>query len=137
MIVIDASVGSKWLLTIDEAYRDKALKLLERHSNEDEIIIVPELFFYEISNAIATKTFISPNKTSVLLKKLFETNLSVYHPNQNDVIVATKLAKKHKTSVYDMLYAVIAQKEKAKLITADDKFIAKTKFKFVKHIKDL
>lgn len=136
MIVLDASVGGKWLLKIDESYRDKALNILRKHFDEEEKITVPDLFFYEIANAIATKTTISPRNIQPLMKKLFETNLSIYHPLQDDIIASTKLAKKHKTSVYDMLYSVVAKKNKATLVTADEKFVQKTGFKFVKHIKD-
>ena len=137
MIVVDASVGGKWLFTVDESYRTSALDILRKHSDEEEKIIVPDLFFYEISNAVVTKTTITVQKISQILKKLFEINLSVYHPIEKDIVSSTRLAKKYQTSVYDMLYAVIAKRTKTILVTADEKFIQKTGFRFVKHIKDI
>ena len=68
---------------------------------------------------------------------MFSFNLASVKSTQKDIIKSIQLTKKYSTSVYDMLYAVLAKENKAILVTADEKFIQKTRFKFVKHIKDL
>ena len=136
MIVTDASVVFKWVKT-QEPYYDKALKLLRSHLKEREKIIVPHLLFIEIANALATKTKNTKETIRKDLNYIFKANLEVYIPDNKDILNTANLAKEYKTSAYDMLYAVVAKKHKTKLITADANFINKTKFKFVKHLKDI
>jgi len=131
MIVIDASVAAKWILE-HEQDTDKALIILKNHTFSIEEIIVPDLFFYEIANTLATKSGMTSKEVIVALGKVYQSNLSVYHPLEVDVSQTTKLAKEYKTSVYDMLYAVVAKTHKATLITADKQFVKQTGFKFVK-----
>ena len=131
MIVVDASIMGKWVLE-DEVGIEDALLLLNNHTKGIEEIIVPELVFYEVANALATKSKISATQTSLALNKIFKLQLRIYHPNQSDIIESATLARKYKTSVYDMLYAIVAKNHKATLITADEKFINQTTFKFVK-----
>ena len=55
MVVIDTSVAFKWFNEIEE-YRDKAKEILATHLKKSDEIIVPNLLYYELSNAWATKT---------------------------------------------------------------------------------
>lgn len=135
-MIVDASVALKWVFKGEE-HQDNALLLLKNHNDGKEKIIVPDLFFYEAANTLATKTALSTNEISESLAIIFEANLVVYHPIEKEVLQAAKLAKKHETSVYDMLYAVVAKKHKTRLVTADENFIKKTRFRFVKLLKDI
>jgi predicted nucleic acid-binding protein len=54
-----------------------------------------------------------------------------------ELVDAGVLAKKYKTSVYDMIYAVVAKNKKCALVTADENFVRKTKFKHVKLLRGL
>lgn len=135
-MIIDTSIAIKWIKK-EESDSKQALQILERFISGKEKIIVPSLFFLEIANSLVTKS----NTTIGIIKKelnfLFQINLNVYEPNTKDIQQTSFLAKKYKTSVYDMLYAVVAKRHKMILITADEKFIQKTKFSFVKHISKI
>lgn len=131
MIVIDASVGSKWFLKRESGVAQVKL-IFEKHLSKLEEIIVPELFFYEIANMLSTKTEVSLWKVTYSLNKLYKAQLKIFYPEEKHILVAAKLAKKYKTSVYDMLYAVVAKAHKIDLITADEQFVKQTGFKFVK-----
>lgn len=136
MIVIDASVAAKWVL-LGEEDQQKAFLLLERHENKIDEIIIPDLFLYEIANTLSTKVNIPLTVALRSTKKIIRANLHIYHPIPDEIIETVKLSKKYKTTVYDMLYAVVAKRHKINLITADENFIKKTKFKFVKLVKDI
>lgn len=136
MIVIDASVGLKWLRRENEKHIDEALLLLKNHSDDVENIVVPSLFYLEIANALVTKSKTKAGTIKENLSFLNDINLKVDSFTKTDYIEASLLAKRYKTTVYDMLYAVIARKLNTILITADDKFIKKTKFKFVKFLSE-
>lgn len=133
-MILDASVAIKWLLRGEE-YEREALAILKRHIEKKDTIIVPEFIYLEIANTLATKSMLSERQIRESLMVIFQMDLQIYQQSQEDVLMSAKLAKQHKTSVYDMLYAVIAKTNKMTLITADEAFIHKTDFPFVKHIK--
>jgi len=133
-MILDASVAIKWLMKGEE-YEQEALAILMRHIEKRDMIIVPELIHLEIANTLATKTMLSERQIHESLIVIFQMNLEIYQPRHEDIALSAKLAKQYKTSVYDMLYAVIAKINKMTLVTADEAFIRKTSFSFVKHIK--
>ena len=136
MIVIDASVAIKWIRQ-EESCRHQALLLHAQHLSATQAIIVPELFFIEIANALATKSDFSAPEVKTGLELIYQAHLNIYQLHQTDIFTAAQLAKKYKTSVYDMLYAVIAKTHHTTLITADENFLKKTRFKFVKLLQDI
>lgn len=134
MIVVDASVVIKWI-NQDEQDSDLARRLLHRHLEKLEEIIVPRLLFYEVANTLATKSRTSKETMTKGLHLLLGSSLRIYLEQNKELIEASILAKDYHASVYDMLYALIAKKKKTRLITADKKFLEKTKFKFVKLLR--
>ena len=136
MIVLDASVATKFINT-QEKESDIAEKLLRAHIEEKEKIIIPSLLFFEVANALATKTDLKEEYIKRGLCLLYDANFVIYEVNQEDIIEAALLAKKYKTSVYDMVYVVIAKNKKVTLITADNKFTNKVNFSFVQTLSKL
>lgn len=130
MIIIDASVAIKWINK--EIYSELAFSLLNKHIAGDQKIIVPGFLFIEVANALGTKSRSSEKDISEGLQFLFASNLHIYELINEDIIQAARKAKQYKTSVYDMLYAVIADKKNSLLITADEKFAQKVNLPFVK-----
>ena len=130
MIVIDASVANKIIL--EEEGQDKVEEIFRKHTLKIEEIIAVNLLFYEIANTLATKANLSSNRVTRALTAFYQTNLNIYHCGETEVKEAAKLAKNYKTSVYDMLYAVVAKANGTILITADEQFVKQTGFKFVK-----
>ncbi|KKQ53343.1 hypothetical protein A2865_03905 [Candidatus Woesebacteria bacterium RIFCSPHIGHO2_01_FULL_39_17] len=136
MIVIDASVALKWILEKEE-YSDKALLIYKDHIEGKETVLVPELLFIEVANTLVTKSQLTIDEVSKGLSFVYKASLNTGGVDEKNILKISRLAKKYSTSVYDMLYAVIAKENKTILVTADEGFIQKTGFKFVKHIKDI
>lgn len=136
MIVVDASVAFKWLKSKDEPFHKQALVILADHLSERNKILVPDILFVEIANSLVTKTNTTDTTIKDDLESLYSFNLEVEIPDAGDIIKTADLAKKNKTSVYDMLYAVIAKKYNTTLITADEKFVKKTKFPHMKLLSE-
>ena len=136
MIVIDASVALKWVKE-EEAFREKALILFQKHKSGLDQITVPNLIYIEVANALVTKSSTTNKLIKTALKFIFAANLKNYELSPDTLLDASALARKYNTSVYDMLYAVIAKENKTTLVTADENFIRRTGFKFVKYIKDI
>ncbi|GEM_PF-1752789 len=137
MIVIDASVALKLVRRKDEKYINEALRLLGNHLDGKEQIAVPYLLFLEIANALVTKTDTTTDQVTRNLTKLFEFKFKQLTIGERDIINSSRLAKKLKTSVYDMLYAVVARANKCTLYTADENFVKKLKTRWVKHISEV
>lgn len=131
MIVVDTSIAIKWLRSDEERY-EAAMSLYKNHIDKREEIIVPNFLYIEAANALATNNVLSPKDIACGMEILFEARLGEYIIKEEDIIEASILANKYKTTVYDMLYAVIAKNKKILLITDDKKFANKVKFPFVK-----
>ena len=136
MIVVDSSVAFKWLKTKDEPHSEQASTLLSMHIQGETRIITLSLLFIEIANALSTKTATKPNIIRRDLDILYDLDLEVYRETADDIVTASLLARKKKTSVYDMLYAVVAKRLGTDLITADEQFVRKTKFAHVKLLSE-
>lgn len=135
MIIIDSSVAFKWFST-DEIYTKEAMRILENHLSKLNSIFVPDLIFYEMTNAWSTKSTLRIDKIKVNIKQLKKYNLNVIPFSLVLLEKITSFSKEHKVTVYDAIYAVLAKEKKCPLITADEKFVAAVKLPFVKNLKD-
>ena len=132
MVITDASVVFKWFDQAEE-YFDQALKILNKHLAEDNIV-VPDLFFYELANAWTTKSALSPKDIKLNLVKLESYKLNIESFTYNLIQKAVVFSKKYKVSLYDASYAVLAKEKKCDLITADSKFVTQVNLFFVKDL---
>ena len=133
MIIIDASVATK-LINIQEEGSSKAAELLSAHVKGQEKITVPQLLFLEVANALATKSQIQETQIEEGIGLLYEAKFKVSDIQKSDVVDAALFAKRYKTSVYDMLYVILAKKNNCILITADEKFATKVNLPFLKSL---
>lgn len=130
MIIVDTSVAIKWLRS-DEEGHEEAMQIYKNHIENKEEILVPGLFYIEAANALATNNILSDNDISEGIEFLYESHFFEQEVSHKMITEAALLAKKYKTSVYDMLYAVIARSKNATLITADKRFANSVNFSFV------
>ncbi|MGI8419997.1 MAG: type II toxin-antitoxin system VapC family toxin [Candidatus Levyibacteriota bacterium] len=127
MIIVDTSIAIKWLRA-DEDGHEEALILYKNHIEKINEIIVPELFYIEAANALATNKVLSKDDISEGMAFLYEAQFRKHQITHEAVVEAALLANQYRTSVYDMLYAVIAKSKDALLVTADKKFARATNF---------
>lgn len=135
MIVVDASVIGKLIFPREEG-RELVKSIFQRHLNRTQEIVVPDILFYELGNALATKTSVTQNIMNNVLTRLYNFSLNVCHFGEEDIKRASQFAKSCEVSVYDASYAVLAQEKKCDLITADEKFVEKVNLSFVKSLSD-
>lgn len=135
MIVIDASVVIKWVRDGEE-HQESALRILNNHVDRREEIVAPDLLLYEVTNALITKVHTSWSVIHTSLDVIIQAHILRYHPGEADVLLASKLALKYKTTLYDMLYVVTAERYDTIFVTADEKFVRKTKFPHIKLLSE-
>lgn len=135
MVIIDASVAFKWF-SQEEENADQALDLLSSHQSKQNIILVPDLLFYELTNAWVTKTVLTIKGIKTFLKDLQNINLKIETVQFELLNRAVVLSKKYKLSLYDAVYITLARQKKCLFLTADQKLIEKINLPFVKLLRD-
>lgn len=118
--VIDASVIVKWFL--NEENSEKALKIREDHILEKTILIIPELTFIEILNALKYKGA-NVQRLLDVNKSLWGMQFKVEKINSFILDKAIENAIKYNITIYDSLYVTIAQIYGTSLITADKELL--------------
>jgi predicted nucleic acid-binding protein len=124
VVVVDASVGAKWLLPeIGETWTGKAAALLSRYEKKEIEFVVPDFFYVEIANAIwkAVRTGRVPQAfgnqaLGLLMQREFATV-----PARKLLDDALEIATAHSRTIYDSLYVALAVQAKTQLITADER----------------
>lgn len=126
MIVLDSSVALKWFFA-DEDGVEHALRVRDDHISGKNEIAVPTLFFYEIANVLATKVKLSPEDAQEAFELISAFEFNVLELDSLEYLEAMALADKHKVSVYDASYHVLADRFGCRFLTADRKFWEKMK----------
>ena len=118
-LVLDASVGVKWFSDIGEADIPRARAMLKAHAVGDISLLVPELFFHEISNALVHKKTISKDLLEEAISTLLALGLSVFPLSKDHLVMAVHLARKADITEYDAYYIVAAINAGCPLVTAN------------------
>lgn len=126
MIVLDSSVALKWIFDEEEG-SGHAMRVRDNHISGIGEIAVPELFFYEIANVLATKVRLAPDEAREAFKLISDFELNVHELGSAGFADAIAFAMKHKVSVYDASYHVLAERLGCWFMTADRKFWEKVK----------
>ncbi len=116
-MIIDASVGVKWLLR--EPDRDLALALLER-----EEVAAPDLIRLEIGHVLGKRLRrgeISPLFAAEVWRNLGETPVRL-EPFAEHLERAFALSLQTGTALCDCVYLALAEAEDEILVTADERF---------------
>ncbi|MBI4330812.1 MAG: type II toxin-antitoxin system VapC family toxin [Chloroflexi bacterium] len=125
-LVLDASVGVKWLSGIGEADVPAARRILDQHARGDTRIIVPDLFFHEVCNALVHKSSITVEQLMNAMTTLFELDLSVFFASAERLRIAARLARAALITEYDAIYVIAATDSRCPLVTANPKHQGKS-----------
>ena len=126
MIVLDSSVALKWIFA-DEDGAEHAVRIRKEHVAGTNEIAVPSLFFYEIANVLATKVKLSTEEALEAFELISAFEFNVHELDRTEYLDAMALAMKHRLSVYDATYHVLAGRLGCRFLTADRKFWEKVK----------
>jgi predicted nucleic acid-binding protein len=116
--VVDASILVKWFAK--ENGSDKTEQPLEAHVRGDLLLIVPELVFLETLNALRYKGC-TEERLAVIARTLVNAQ---FHTEMLNVLLLEKTCHEaimNNLTIYDALYAALAQLHDCPLVTADEK----------------
>lgn len=116
--IADASVIVKWFLHEDKS--DKVILLIEDHLRNKIQIVVPELLFIEVLNTLKDKEK-DDKKLRDAFSLLWKAQFFIVPLNQFILETSLKISLEYNLSMYDALYAALAQIHGCPLITEDNK----------------
>jgi len=122
-LVIDASVAVKWF--VSEEASDKA----DEVSASAYTLLAPRLIMTEVANALARKAIqklITPLEAEEYVRALPQFLAGLL--DVDDLIEpALQNSCRHNHPIYDFIYLEAARRRDTKMLTADQKFMAKVK----------
>ena len=124
-LVVDASVGIKWFSAVGEAHVAEARALLLEYARGSLNLVVPELFYHEISNALVHKESLSIEQLLAAMTTLCALNMTTFPANAEHLQTAAQLARKVDITEYEACYAVAAIQNGCPLITANPRHQSK------------
>jgi predicted nucleic acid-binding protein len=119
-LVVDSSVVAKWILP--ETDSDKAQQLIVQAADSGDRLIVLDLVFPEVANAIWKRhrqQLIQLDEARDLLRGLITSPVSV-EPAILLLASAYEIAAKYDRAVYDALFVALAEQKGLQGITADE-----------------
>jgi len=125
--VLDTSVVIKWFSEYDEDDLDKALNLRYDILEGTCSIIVPDLLFYEVANALRYNPYFTIDDVKTALNTVIEMDLEVKGVDTDMITRAIEIAFEKDLTVYDACFLALSEIEKAYLVTADYKFTERVK----------
>ncbi len=117
--VVDASIAVKWV--IPEVLSAKA----DRVRDGDEDVVAPDLLLVEVANALWRKTAakeISPREAADAFGLVRDSGIDLRATGPL-VPRAMEVARRLDHPVYDCVYVVLAERERAALVTADHRLL--------------
>lgn len=116
--ILDASVLVK--IFSEEENSERATKLVDQHTKKEIKIIISELTFLEVLNALKYKKN-SVEKIQKSNEDLWNFQFKIHRLNRDIINSAINLALENNFTIYDSIYIALAQFYNCDLITADEK----------------
>lgn len=117
-IVIDSSVAVKWFTVIDETNVEEAFELLAQHRSREIELTAPSHLRLEVLNALWRR---QTDETDLLsaARSLDLAELSWHEVDHALARHAISIAATYRLTIYDAVFAALANKLDCELVTAD------------------
>lgn len=116
-VVADASTVCKWFVA--EGGSESAVRLRNAHTDGHVRIIAPDLVVYEVANALRHHPSVSPSQLRSAMRFLFDLQIGLVQPSSASMGLAAAFAYRERLTVYDAVYAVLAETHDCRLVTDD------------------
>ena len=135
--VLDTSVIVKWF-SEDEDDAEHANKLRRQILEGLCGIIIPDLLFYELANALRHNPNFTAVDVQVSLDSVFDMEFDVRKVDSAVIAAAIDIAFKFNVTVYDAYFLALSQLENKPFVTADYKFSSRIKgFKDIVNLNEI
>lgn len=121
-LVLDTSVVLKWIRQ-EEILADRALSILHVYLEGHNQLIVPTLLAYEVANVLRYKSELTTAHIETALQSLFDLGLEWVSASPVMTRRAVNIARTYDTTVYDAVFAAVAESAGAIFVTADVRLV--------------
>lgn len=118
-LVLDASVGVKWFSAKGGDSLAQSLAIRDGHVAGDLQIAVPDLFYYEVTNALVNKKHMPLEAVELAVDSLFDFGLVAFASDGELLRTSTMLARQSGITIYDACYIALAREQGCPLVTAN------------------
>jgi len=125
--VLDTSVVLKWFSEFGENDLPQAFQLRQALLDGSVTFTVPELLFYELSNALRYNPSLSSKDVQEALDSVMDMGFVVKGVDKRVMADAISIAFRYGVTVYDAYFLALARTERKPLIIADYKFVERVK----------
>jgi len=125
--VLDTSVVLKWFSEFGENDLPQAFQLRQALLDGSVTFTVPELLFYELSNALRYNPSLSSKDVREALDSVMDMGFVVKGVDKRVMADAISIAFRYGVTVYDAYFLALARTERKPLIIADYKFVERVK----------
>lgn len=119
--VVDASAACKWF--VPEVYSEAALALRDAHADGRIRVIAPDLLSYEVANTLRHHPAMSPDRLRSAMRHFFDLQIALVPPSSALLGLASGYAYREKLTIYDAVYAVLAESRSCRWVTADARLL--------------
>ena len=119
VFVLDTSVILKWFRQ-GEVLAPQALSLRDDYLDGLVTIAVPSLVAYELANVLRYKKDLATDQVQEAVGTLFDLKLEIIYPSGALLRRSVEIARMYETTVYDAVFAALAEGMNAAFVTADD-----------------
>ena len=119
LVVVDSSVAVKWFKRAGEPNLDEALSLLQAHLTETQLLAAPDSLRTEVLNALWSHRA-SEEGLRTAAQDLEGFRLQWFPIDGALSAEAGVLAARYRITVYDAVFAALANQLEAELLTADE-----------------
>src|SRR4030043_2217544 len=125
--VLDTSVVLKGFSEFGENDLPQAFQLRQALLDGSVTFTVPELLFYELSNALRYNPSLSSKDVQEALDSVMDMGFVVKGVDKRVMADAISIAFRYGVTVYDAYFLALARTERKPLIIADYKFVERVK----------
>jgi len=118
--VIDASVVTKCFIMED--YSDKATEVMNSHAKGIVSFLAPSLIVYELGNVFWRHPQITSEKAYAFIKRFLDLQIDLVDIWSDSELLKNvcNTSKARNITFYDASYLTLAEKNRTKLVTADE-----------------
>ncbi len=136
-VVPDTSVVVKWLRQ-GEILADHALALRSAYVDGRIQISVPALLVYELANVLRYKDELTTLQVGDAVRSLFDMGMEWVPPTAATMRRAVEIARQFDVTVYDAVFAAVAENSAAVFVTADERLARRlATLPFVRYLGDV
>ena len=118
-IVLDASAA---IALIRSEHAEQEINVqISRHRIDGGRLLVPDLFWIELTNVFMNRYSASPREAVQILREVDELGIESIRTERALVLHAIEIQHRHRLSAYDATYLALAEAENARLLTLDVK----------------